>query len=1166
MSILLEPLLGLDSFKNLISSIKNNNVPALATGVIESQKCHLIHGVNQTLHRPVCIITYSELRAKHIFEDMQFFAKNNAMIYPSKDIIFYNADVKSSDIVKQRFAILEALISKESPVVILSVEALFDKIVTRDIFSKHIITLSVGDVVSLDEMVKKLVYMGYERTELVEGHGQFAVRGGIIDLFSSTADNAVRIEFFGDEIDSIRMLDSYSQRSIEKVEQMMIYPMRELLYDEPQLEIAIKNIVDEFQKVASNLKKKKLMAEYEQLTSVINEDVERLREQKSFDGVEKYINYFYHESSSFFDYLEKDTVLFFDEPLKIESHAKNILYEFNESISNRILKGYMLPNQENMVFSYVEILSKAEKFSSVLLMTLTQSVKNFKIKNISNFTVKPSTSFNQKIDLLYDELVFLKSKNYKTVVLSGSRTRCERLLRDLLDRGLEVSFVEDGENTKILSSQVIISKGNLSGGFEYPDIKFAVISDKDLFGEEKKRRKVKTKKKGAKIENFTDLKVGDYVVHDNNGIGIYKGIEKITVDNITKDFLKIGYANDGNLYVPISQMDMIQKYIAGEDVHPKLNKLGGADWKKAKAKVRGQVAILAKDLVALYAKRQATDGYSFSEDNVWQREFEDMFVYEETDDQLLAISDVKSDMESKRVMDRLVCGDVGYGKTEVAIRAAFKAVQDGKQVAYLVPTTILAQQHYNNFAQRMSEFPITVDTLSRFRSKKEQTQTVEGLKKGLVDIVIGTHRILSKDMVFKDLGLVIVDEEQRFGVTHKEKLKALKGNVDVLTLTATPIPRTLHMSLAGIRDMSILQEPPQERQPIQTYVMEYNEEFVKDAIHRELARGGQVYYLHNRVRNIDNIAQKLQLLVPEASVAFAHGQMSEHELENIMMDFVEQNINVLVCTTIIETGLDIPNVNTIIIQDADHMGLSQLYQLRGRVGRSNRIAYAYLMYKKDKVLQEIAEKRLQTIKEFTEFGSGFKIAMRDLEIRGAGNLLGAEQHGHMDSVGYDMYCKLLDAAVKELKGEVNVEDFETSIDVNINAFIPVYFIENELQKLEIYKKISLIQTTQDYYDVEEEIEDRYGDLPISVKNLLDVAIIKAEAHSLGIVSIAQKQRNILVVFKEDAQIEPEKIATLMNEHKGKVYFTAAKNPYLTIKTDENNFMSNIKIVLQGLKT
>ncbi len=689
--------------------------------------------------------------------------------------------------------------------------------------------------------------------------------------------------------------------------------------------------------------------------------------------------------------------------------------------------------------------------------------------------------------------------------------------------------------------------GRVLKGFEYPLIKFVVISESDIFGLEKKKKKKRKKYEGQKIHDFAELKVGDYVVHENHGLGIYKGIEKVEVEKVVKDYIKIEYRDGGNLYILATGLDVIQKYASADGGKPKLNKLGTQEWSRTKSKVKGAVAEIAKDLVELYAIRQQKEGFVYGKDTVWQQEFEELFPYEETEDQLLAIADTKADMESTKIMDRLICGDVGYGKTEIAIRAAFKAVQEGKQVVYLVPTTILAQQHYNTFVQRMKDFPVRVDLLSRFRTGTEQKKTVEDLKKGFVDIVIGTHRVLSKDVVFKDLGLLIIDEEQRFGVAHKEKIKKLKDNVDVLTLTATPIPRTLHMSLIGIRDMSVLEEAPEDRLPIQTYVMEYNEEMVREAIIRELSRGGQVYYVYNRVHNIADVASKIAEFVPEANVAFAHGQMKEHELERIMYDFIDGSIDVLVSTTIIETGLDISNVNTMIIHDADNMGLSQLYQLRGRVGRSSRTAYAFLMYRRDKMLKEIAEKRLEAIREFTDLGSGFKIAMRDLEIRGAGNLLGARQHGHMQAVGYDMYCKMLNEAVKNLKGIHTEEDFNTSVDLDVDAFIPPSYIVNEFQKLDIYKRIAGIENEGESEDMKEELLDRFGEIPKSVDNLLRIALIRVKAHKLYMPEVKGKDEIIRFLLRTDAPIRVENIPRLLQAYEGRMTFEPKGTPTFRLR-------------------
>ena len=697
-----------------------------------------------------------------------------------------------------------------------------------------------------------------------------------------------------------------------------------------------------------------------------------------------------------------------------------------------------------------------------------------------------------------------------------------------------------------------------------------MIAESDIFGNVKKKKKRKIYE-GRKIQSFSELKPGDYVVHENHGLGIYQGIEKIEVDRVAKDYMKIAYDKGGNLYIPATQLDLIQKYASADAKKPKLNRLGSQDWVKTKTRVRGAVKEIAKDLVELYAARQNQEGFVYGKDTVWQKEFEEMFPFEETEDQLLAIEAVKRDMESSKIMDRLICGDVGYGKTEIAIRAAFKAVQESKQVVYLVPTTILAQQHYHTFQQRMRDFPVRVDLMCRFRTSAQQKKTIEDTKKGLVDIVIGTHRVLSDDLKFKDLGLLIIDEEQRFGVQHKEKIKKLKENVDVLTLTATPIPRTLHMSLIGIRDMSVLEEAPQDRMPIQTYVMEYNDEMVREAIERECARSGQVYYVYNRVEDIAEIAAHIQKLVPDVNVAFAHGQMREQELERIMCDFIDGEIDVLVSTTIIETGLDISNVNTMIIHDADRLGLSQLYQLRGRVGRSNRMAYAFLLYRRDKMLKEIAEKRLAAIREFTDLGSGFKIAMRDLEIRGAGNLLGAQQHGHMEAVGYDLYCKMLNEAVKHLKGEMEEEDYTTTIDLNIDAYIPDTYISNEYQKLDIYKRIAAIESEEEMEDMVEELIDRFGDIPKKVEMLLTVAQLKALAHKVYVTAVEQKGDTYTFAMYERAKVCPEKIPALLKEFRDDLAFKTEPPTFIYRKKRINkrdkteSALEVVKNVLIGIK-
>jgi transcription-repair coupling factor (superfamily II helicase) len=1062
-----------------------------------------------------------------------------------------------------------------------------DRLVPPEIFATYSQELSVGNRVKPEDLIRKLFSMGYERSGLTEGPGQFAQRGGILDIFPAVASyvpldgekqtlhlnqsQSLRLEFFDDEIDSIRVVDALSQRSIEKAASFMVYPVRELVFGPKRLRRAREriNAAAEAQKTA--LKAKGHHKEAQTLTDTVEEILIRWSDNHA-SGADAFFPFFYEEENNLLDYLPADTVLFFDEPNPIAIHMETVLAEYQDSISHRLMAGRLLPEQVHVTIPWAQVLHKTKNFARILFSSMSGKLTEFDPAPTEiPFRVRSSSPLRHKPSDLAVDLKDLLTKYRRVVILAGTRRHGQQLTDAIRELDIPAHFTASLEeeaspvagtppaqiapartSSSIIPANIVtITRGALSAGFEYPDLSLAVITDKDLFTQEKTRRRSRRKLKNAeKINHFTDLRIGDHIVHDNHGIGVFRGIEQVVSEGLARDYLKLEYADGGHLYVQTSQMDLVHKYIGGVQ-EAKLNKLGGADWTKAKARARQAVEIMAADLITLYAKRQASTGHVYGMDTVWQNEFESQFPYTETDDQVAAIEDVKADMESPRVMDRLLCGDVGYGKTEVAIRAAFKAVQDGKQVAYLVPTTILAQQHYQTFKDRMKDYPITVERLSRFQTRTEQQVTLKNLIKGASDIVIGTHRLLSKDVQFKDLGLIIVDEEQRFGVGHKEKLKEMRADVDVLTLTATPIPRTLHFSLTGIRDMSLLDEPPEERQPIQTYVMESNNEFVRDAINRELARGGQVYYLHNRVRSIAEEAIRVANLVPQAKVAFAHGQMSEHELENIMQDFVAGDVDVLVCTTIVETGLDIPNVNTIIIQNADFMGLSQLYQLRGRVGRSNRLAYAYLMYRRDKILREDAEKRLQTIREFTEFGAGFKIAMRDLEIRGAGNLLGAQQHGHMDAVGYDMYCKLLSDAVSGLKGEAPAEAFETTIDISVDAYIPDRFIPDEQQKLEIYKKIALITGQQDYFDVQEEIEDRFGEPPRPVVNLLDVARMKAHARDIGVVSVTQKGQNIVITFRADATVNVERLTAIVTKNPSRLLFTMAQSPYLTIRAHKD---------------
>ena len=1105
------------------------------------------------------VVTYDDTRAKEIYDDFRSFT-SQVWLYPAKDLLFYSADIHGNLMTRQRIAVLRRLMEDREGVVVTTMDGLMDHLLPLKYLREQSITVESGQVIDLDSWKERLVAMGYERMAQVDGMGQFSIRGGIVDIFPLTEEVPVRIELWDDEVDSIRTFDLESQRSVEQLESITIYPAAEVVLSGDQLAAGIRRLEKEEKTYEKALREQHKPEEAHRIHTIIEELRNGLDEGWRIGGLDAYIRYFCPDTVSFLEYFPQgESVIYLDEPARLKEKGETVELEFRESMVHRLEKGYLLPGQTGLLYPAAEVLARMQKPFAVMLTGLDQKLPGMKVNQKFSIDVKNVNSYQNSFEILIKDLTRWKKEGYRVILLSPSRTRASRLASDLREYDLR-AYCPDvretdsgnggGDNTgspdsgnpvavnaaanKVRPGEILVTYGNLHRGFEYPLLKFVFITEGDMFGVEKKRkRRKKTNYQGKAIQSFTELSVGDYVVHEEHGLGIYKGIEKVERDKVIKDYIKIEYGDGGNLYLPATRLESIQKYAGAEAKKPKLNKLGGAEWNKTKTRVRGAVQEIAKDLVKLYAARQEKAGFQYGPDTVWQREFEELFPYDETDDQMDAIDAVKKDMESRKIMDRLICGDVGYGKTEVALRAAFKAVQDSKQVVYLVPTTILAQQHYNTFVQRMKDFPVRVDMLSRFCTPARQKRTLEDLRKGMVDIVIGTHRVLSKDMQFKDLGLLIIDEEQRFGVAHKEKIKHLKENVDVLTLTATPIPRTLHMSLAGIRDMSVLEEPPVDRMPIQTYVMEYNEEMVREAINRELARNGQVYYVYNRVTDIDEVAGRVQALVPDAVVTFAHGQMREHELERIMADFINGEIDVLVSTTIIETGLDIPNANTMIIHDADRMGLSQLYQLRGRVGRSNRTSYAFLMYKRDKLLREEAEKRLQAIREFTELGSGIKIAMRDLEIRGAGNVLGAEQHGHMEAVGYDLYCKMLNQAVLALKGETLEEDsYETVVECDIDAYIPGRYIKNEYQKLDIYKRISAIETEEEYMDMQDELMDRFGDIPHSVENLLKIAAIRALAHRAYVTEVVINRQEVRLTMYQKARLRVEKIPDLVRSYKG----------------------------------
>ncbi len=1150
------PLEELQEYENLREDLKKGRGPVQVTGTLDSQKVHLMYELGEDLGEArgrggwKLAVTYDDSRAKEIYDDFCNFT-SKVWLYPARDLLFYNADIHGNLITRQRITVLKALLEEEEGVVVTTIDALMDHLMPLKLWGSRVLTVEVGKTIDLEALKKELAAMGYERVAQVDGMGQFSIRGGIVDIFPLTEEVPVRIELWDDEADSIRTFDVESQRSVEELERAVIYPASEAVFTKEQLEAGLGELEAEEKAYEKALRGQRRIEEASRIRTIVKELCEGVREGWKTGGLDGYVRYFCGETVPFLEYFPaEDSILFLDEPGRLREKGETVELEFRESMAHRLEKGYLLPSQTELLYPAAQILAQLQRKTAVILTGLDQKLPGFKVQGKYGLTVKNVNSYQNSFEMLIKDLTRWKKEGWRVILLSASRTRASRLASDLREYELR-AYCPDGEvdkplASKVLPGQILVTYGNLHRGFEYPLIKFVFITEGDMFGaERRKRRRKKTSYQGKAIHSFAELSVGDYVVHEEHGLGIYKGIEKVERDKITKDYIKIEYGDGGNLYLPATRLESIQKYAGAEAKKPKLNRLGGNDWAKTKSRVKGAVQEIAKDLVKLYAARREKEGFQYGPDTVWQREFEELFPYDETDDQLDAIEAVKKDMESRRIMDRLVCGDVGYGKTEVALRAAFKAVQDSKQVVYLVPTTILAQQHYNTFVQRMKDFPVRVEMLSRFCTPAQQKRTLEGLKKGLVDIVIGTHRVLSKDMQFKDLGLLIVDEEQRFGVTHKEKIKHLKENVDVLTLTATPIPRTLHMSLAGIRDMSVLEEPPVDRTPIQTYVMEYNEEMIREAVNRELARGGQVYYVYNRVTDIDEVANRVAGLVPEAVVTFAHGQMKEHELERIMADFINGEIDVLISTTIIETGLDIPNANTMIIQDADRMGLSQLYQLRGRVGRSNRTSYAFLMYKRDKLLREEAEKRLQAIREFTELGSGIKIAMRDLEIRGAGNVLGAEQHGHMEAVGYDLYCKLLNQAVLALKGETEeAAEFETVVECDIDAYIPSYYIKNEYQKLDIYKRISAVETEEEYMDMQDELLDRFGEVPRSVENLLRIAALKAMAHRAYVTEVRINRQEIRLTMFREARLQVDKLPEFIEGYKGNLKMTAGEEPVL----------------------
>lgn len=1152
---LMSPLIESNEFKKINNLLNDRMLPLGIYGVSDSGKSYILNGIYEKSDRSMVIVTNNDIEARKIYEDLSLYSLDVHYL-PAKEVVFYNIDAISGDLRWARLKVIKEILNNKKKIVVTSVESLIALYTPIELYKSHSFTLSLQEEVELKTIVQNLVECGYERMEVVEGKGEFSVRGGILDVYPPHYSNPYRVEFFGEEIESIRSFNPESQRSIEQVKSIEIFPAKEIILNQELIENTIKLLKEELQKYEENgIKDKEVL---NKITKIVNDNSERLKETWSFETIDSYINFIFKKPATLFDYL--DNFLFvIDEPERCKGKVESTIYEFQENYKAFLERGDILPSQSKLILDENTVYNLLKSKDLVTLNTLEKR-ENF-IKSVEKVTFNEVVynSYQGKLELLINDIIEKKEKGYKTVILAGTRPRGERLVETLRENSIESTYKDIID--EIQDGEVVVTFGNLGKGFEFKELNLSIISDKEVFGESKrKKQKPSKKQKGtAKIKSFGELKPGDYVVHVNSGIGVYKGIKQINVGGNKRDYLDIEYLKGDKLYVPVEQLDLVQKYIGSEGKMPKVNKLGGNEWQKAKAKVRKSINEIAQDLVKLYATRSTLKGHKFSKDTQWQRQFEDEFPYEETPDQITSLEEIKADMESEKVMDRLLCGDVGYGKTEVAIRAAFKSVMDGKQVAFLVPTTILAEQHYKNLVKRFSGFPIKIDVISRFKSRKEQTQTLKELKEGNIDILIGTHRLVSKDIEFKDLGLLIVDEEQRFGVTQKEKIKNLKKNVDVLTLSATPIPRTLHMSLTGVRDISVIETPPEERYPIQTYVVEQNDQLIRDAILREINRDGQVFFVYNRVESIESMASYIKELVPECNITIIHGQMTERQLETQLIEFMNKETNVLVCTSIIETGIDMPNVNTLIVHDADKMGLSQLYQLRGRVGRSNKVAYAYFVYQKDKILTEVAEKRLKALKDFTELGSGFKIAMRDLEIRGAGNMMGSSQHGHMSNVGYDLYCRMLEDTIKLIKGEIDMEPVETVVDIKVDAFIPSNYIENEIQKIEVYKKIAAIENDEDYQYVKEELEDRYSTIPKSVYNLMDIAYIKSKARSMNIEEIKEKGNEIIFEFQSRERTNKQLFVDLLKSHKEHILIRLGEKPAFSYRFAEEKKEDLLKV-------
>ena len=1158
-NILMQRLEQTDKFVELLQEIESNKTPINISGLVFVAKSQIISAIKQEQKRPICVVTYNELQAKELVRDLKFYT-DKVEYFGKREIASYDYVSGSKDLPFERIEVLNKIYSNKVDIVVTTVESLMQPILPKEILYKNVISFSVGSMFectgfkgkkSLNNLKQLLLLIGYERNDLVEGKGQFSIRGGIVDI-GVLENMGVRIEFWGDEVDSIRYFNYSSQRTVEMTDKVTILPAHEYILEYNAEDEQLPEYSKIISGVTEKIKEKYSMGQTQA-------DVEAIQNVEYISKIDKYFNEFYTENGTFLEYCSKNCLLIIDENNKIVQRTENIIIENNNLVKSLTEKERFVPEAIRNVSNF-DIQAWNNIFEERQTIYLAES--NSSSVNKIEFNYRQINFYKSETEILITEIKKWVAEKKDIVILAGSKENTDRIKALLEENDIAPGELQEDEeglvnkkSQKVVKGNIAISTGSLSSGFEAYDMNLVVLNMADVFENKAKKKKTNVAfKQGEKVV-FADLTPGDYVVHRIHGIGQFVGVNTIKADGVIKDYIKIKYRNDDMLYVPTSSLDNVRKYIGGGDTAPRLNKLGSKEWSNTKSKVKKNLKEVAKDLIELYAKRQKIKGFAFSKDTEWQSQFEAEFPYQETDDQLRCIDEVKKDMEQPRPMDRLLCGDVGYGKTEVAIRAAFKAVMDHKQVAYLVPTTVLANQQYESFKKRMENFAITVELLNRFRTKKEQDQVIKKLKLGEVDVVIGTHRLLSEDVEFRDLGLLIIDEEHRFGVKDKEKIKKLKTSVDVLTMTATPIPRTLHMSILGVRDMSVIYEPPQNRRPVQTYVLEYDAEVIKEAITKELERSGQVFYLYNNVENIAKKALDLSELVPEAKVEFAHGKMTGREIEDIMERFINGEINVLVCTTILESGIDIPNANTIIVENADRLGLAQLYQIRGRVGRSDKQAYAYITYKRDKLLSEVADKRLRAIREFTEFGSGFKIAMRDLEIRGAGSMLGEIQHGHMEQVGYDTYCNLLDQVVKEMQGIEIEDEQEIQIDINISSYIPDEYIDNSSQKIEVYQNIALCRTEEDIQNVIDEIIDRYGVMPKELENLIEVARIKELCAVAGVIKVAEKKNMYtngqnVVFYYDKNKYNPEIVSVLINKYGNNIKFSAGVEPYVTLKVGD----------------